>query len=199
VVFVSAIILAAGESVRMGQPKLLMNWHNHTIVEQTIDNYLNSSVNETIVVIGYKAGEIEKAIGDRSVITVLNPHYAKGMSTSIIAGLDFVSVKARGILLALADQPLLDKNPINKLIEAFDSSDKGIVVPVHKGKRGNPVILDVKYRKEILALTGDIGAKEIVDRNPDDVLEIDVGEHTITDIDNPEDYRVQKKRENQAS
>jgi len=134
VVFVSAIILAAGESVRMGQPKLLMEWNNKTILEQTIDNYLSSVVNETIVVIGYKAAEVEKAIGDRSVIVVLNPNYTKGMSTSIVTGLGFVSVKARGILLALADQPLLNKNIINRLIEAFDRSDKGIVVPVHKGK-----------------------------------------------------------------
>jgi molybdenum cofactor cytidylyltransferase len=196
VVFISAIILAAGESVRMGQPKLLMEWNNRTILEQTIDNYLGSAVNETIVVIGYKAHEMEIAIGERSVITVLNPHYTKGMSTSVKTGLEFVSVKARGILLALADQPLLDKKIINRLVEAFNQSDKGIIIPVHRGKRGNPVILDVKYRKDMLALTGDVGAKEIVERNIGDVLEIEVGEYAVADLDTPEDYKILRKRSN---
>jgi len=196
VVFISVIILAAGESIQMGRPKLLMGWNKETILEQTIDNYLNSLVNETVVVLGHQAGQTEKVIGDRPVITVINPHYTRGISTSIVTGLNFVSAQAKGIIIALADQPSVGSGTINKLIGAFNRQEKGIVIPAYQGKRGNPVIFAVKYRKELLALTGDNGAKEVVQRHPEDVAEVVVGEDVLRDIDTPEDYNAQKDRKN---
>jgi molybdenum cofactor cytidylyltransferase len=189
VVFVSAVILAAGESKRMGQPKLLMAWEGKTILEQTIDNCLNSKASETIIVLGYKARELSKVIGDRPVISVLNPAYHDGMSSSLIIGIKSTSPQTHGIMLVLADQPTIDSHTINKLIETFDKRQKNIVIPVYQGKRGHPVIFHVKYREELLNIRGDIGAREVIQHHADDVLEVAVDcKGVLIDIDTPSDF-----------
>jgi molybdenum cofactor cytidylyltransferase len=190
VVFVSAVILAAGESKRMDQPKLLMAWEGKTILEHTIDNYLNSMASETIVVLGYKAKELTEVIGDRPVISVVNPAYREGMSSSLISGIKSTSPQTQGIMLALADQPAVDSQTINKLISTFDKQQKNIVIPVYQGKRGHPVIFHVKYREELLNIRGDIGAREVIQRHADDVLEVAVDcKGVLIDIDTPSDFQ----------
>jgi molybdenum cofactor cytidylyltransferase len=191
--FVSAIILAAGESKRMGQPKLLLKWGESSLFEQTLDNYLGSAVNEVNIVLGHQAAEMEKVIGDRSVNTAINPAYSKGMSTSIIIGINIMSPRTQGIMLALADQPSVSSQTIDRLIQVFELRQKGIVLPAYQGQRGNPVIFDIKYRNELLALTGDIGGREIVHRHYNDVQEVSVDNRgVLIDIDTPEDYKRQK-------
>ncbi len=191
--FISAVILAAGEAKRMGQSKLLLNWRESTIFEQTLDNYLASAVNEVNVVLGHQAAEIEKLIGDRTVTIAINPAYTKGMSTSINIGINVMSPRTQGIMLALADQPSVTSQTIDRLIQAFEQHKKGIVLPTYQGQRGNPVIFDIKYRDELLTLKGDIGGREIVHRHYDDVQEVSVDNRGILiDIDTPEDYKRQK-------
>jgi molybdenum cofactor cytidylyltransferase len=185
----SAILLAAGKSQRMGKLKQLMPFGKSTIIEQALDNLLSSVVAETIVVLGHKAEEIKKTIAARAVKIAVNPDYPQGMSTSIIAGLNLVSGQAQAVMLALGDQPLVDSQTINRLIAEFSRHDKGIAVPAYKGKRGHPVIFAIKYKAELLKLKGDIGAREIIRHHPDDVLEIAVAsESVITDIDTRDDY-----------
>jgi molybdenum cofactor cytidylyltransferase len=184
-----AILLAAGKSQRMGKLKQLMPFGKSTILEQAIDNLLNSAVDETIVVLGHKAEEITETIATKPVKIIVNPNYAEGMSTSIIAGLILVDPRAQAVMLALGDQPLVNSQTINRLIEEFQSHDRGIAVPTYKGKRGHPVILAIKYKAELLELKSDIGAREIIKRHPDDVLEVTVdAEGVIADIDTEDDY-----------
>jgi molybdenum cofactor cytidylyltransferase len=191
--FISAIILAAGESKRMGESKLLLKWRDESIFEQTVDNYLASAVNEVNVILGDHAGELEKLIGDRSVTVAINPAYTKGMSTSIITGINTMSPRTQGIMLALADQPSINSETIGRLIQVFLLKKKGIIVPAYHGKRGNPVIFDIKYRNELLALKGDVGGREIVQRCYNDVQEVPVEDRgVLVDIDTPEDYRRQQ-------
>ena len=186
---VSAIVLAAGESKRMGQPKQLMPFGQSTILEQTIDNLLNSQVGETIVVLGFKAAEVKKVIAARPVKVVINPEYQQGMSTSIITGLDQVDSQATAVMIVLGDQPFVDSQTINVLIDAFLANDKGIAIPVYQGRRGNPVIFDIKYKGELLKLKGDIGGREIIQHHPDDVLEVVVNcEGVCVDIDTMGSY-----------
>ncbi len=125
---ISAILLAAGESKRMGGPKQLMAFGQNTIVEQAIDNLLSSAVNEVIVVVGYRAEEVIKIIVAKPVKLVINPDYEQGMSTSIIAGLNLVDSRARAVMLALGDQPLINGQTISRLIEEFYNHDKGIAL-----------------------------------------------------------------------
>ncbi len=147
-------------------------------------------VAETIVVLGHKASELAERIGHKPVKVVVNPDYRSGMSTSISRGVASVHSSARGIMLALGDQPLIEKWIIARLISAFREHAQGIVVPVYRGKRGHPVIFDVKYRDELSSLSGDVGARGIIAAHPEDVLELEIeSEAILHDIDDEHDYR----------
>lgn len=187
---ISAIILAAGKSERMGKIKQLMILHGRSILERTITNYLGSgAVSEVIVVLGYKADEILKNISYQAIRVVINPDYEYGMSTSIIAGVKRVSDTAEAVMIAMGDQPLITGPTIKKLAEEFQKCDKGIVAPVYHSKRGQPVIFSKKYIDELLSLTGDTGAREVVKQHSSDVLEVPVETGTVLfDIDTDESY-----------
>jgi molybdenum cofactor cytidylyltransferase len=186
---ISAILLAAGESNRMGQPKQLMPFGQSTILEGTIDNLLNSAVSETVVVLGYREEEVQKTIAGKPVKIAINPDYQQGMSASIIAGLKQIDKRARAILIALGDQPFVNSQTINSLIEAFIANKRGIIIPVYQGRRGTPVIFAIRYKGELFNLKGDVGGREIIKRHPNDVLEVMVNcEGVLLDIDTMENY-----------
>ena len=187
--YITCIVLSAGESERMGKPKLLLPLGESTILEQTIDNFLNSKVNDVIVVVGDRAEEMTSLIASRAVKVAVNPLYRQGMSTSIVTGLTLTSDKTQAVMLALADQPFIDTQTINHLIEAFSTQNKGIAIPVYQGRRGHPVIFAIKYKEELLSLKGDIGGRQIIEQHPDDILEVAVNCEGINiDIDTYEDY-----------
>ena len=188
---VSAILLAAGQSRRMGELKQLMPFGQSTIVGQAVDNLLGSAVDEVIVVVGYKAEDVIKAIAAKPVKVAINPDYEHGMSTSIMAGLNLVHSGVQGVMLALGDQPLVDSQTINRLIEEFYNHDKGIAVPTYQGRRGHPIIFATRYKKQLLKLSGDVGGRQIIKEHPDDVLEIAVNsENVIADFDTTGDYQA---------
>jgi molybdenum cofactor cytidylyltransferase len=187
---ISAILLAAGQSKRMGELKQLMPFGQSTIVEQAVDNLLGSAVDEVIVVVGYKAEDVIKAIAAKSIKLVINPDYEQGMSTSIIAGLKLVRGKVQGVMLAMGDQPLVDSQTINRLIEEFYNHDKGIAVPTYQGRRGHPIIFAIQYKEQLLKLRGDVGGRQIIKDHPDDVLEVAVdSESIVADFDTTDDYQ----------
>jgi len=192
---VSAILLAAGKSERMGQQnKLLLPFGGQTVIQRTLDNLTASRAGEVIVVLGSKAQEINQSIGHRRVVSVLNPNYARGMSTSLISGLGMVGSRARFILVALGDQPLITTQVYNRLIDAALDTDKGIVLPTYKGERGNPIIISTRYRDDLLRQTGDVGGRELLRKYPADVLEVPVEcEGVIININTREEYEKRLK------
>jgi len=193
--FLAAMILAAGESKRMGKPKQLMPLGRTTILEQTVDNFLDSKVNEVIVVLGHRAEEAKRLIAARPVKLAINPNYQQGMSTSVIAGLSMVDSRAEAVMIALGDQPFIDSQTLNRLIDEFYSYNKGIATPVYRGRRGHPVVFAMRYKGELLRLKGDIGAREIVDRHPDDVLEVAVNcEGICIDIDTADSSSLERNK-----
>jgi molybdenum cofactor cytidylyltransferase len=171
---ISAILLAAGQSKRMGKPKLLMPFGRSTIIEQAVDNLLGSAADEVIVVLGDRGEAVRRLIAERPVKLAFNPDYVQGMSTSIVAGLNLVDHRTSAVMLALGDQPLIDSQTINRLIAGFLSHDKGIAVPTYRGDRGHPVIFNMTYKEPLLALKGDVGARQIIKENPGDILEVAV-------------------------
>ena len=188
---VSAILLAAGQSKRMGELKQLMPFGQSTIVEQAVDNLLGSAVDEVIVVVGYKAEDVIKAIAAKPIKLAINPDYEQGMSTSIIAGLNLVHGRVQGVMLALGDQPLVNSQTINSLIEEFYNHDKGIAVPTYQGSRGHPIIFAIKYKEKLLKLKGDVGGRQIIKDHPGDVLEVAVNsESIVADFDTTDDYQA---------
>lgn len=192
---VSAILLAAGESRRLGGSKLLLPLRDKTILETAVDHLLDSQAAEVIVVVGHQADETKKILDARRVKVVFNPLYRNGMSTSIAKGLAAVDKKTSGILIALADQPYIEGSVVNQLIEKFLNGRRGIVYPVYKGVQGHPVIFSMKYKGELLNLQGDTGGREIINRHRDDIAEVVIASpYILTDIDTPNDYRLYSRK-----
>ncbi len=187
---ISAILLAAGESKRMGRTKLLLKWGQRTIIEKSVDTLLASKIGELIVVLGHQAREILRKLGVRSLKAVINHQYRMGISTSIRRGLGEVGPKSEAILIALADQPFIETDLIDHLIHIYRQNPHGIVLPSYKGERGHPVILNrFRYQEEMRNLTGDVGCRPILNRYPEDILEVEVkSEGVIADIDSWEEY-----------
>lgn len=177
----------------MGGVKQLLSLGEKRMIEAALDNLQGSRCDEIIVVLGFAVDEVRPLVeGKERVKVVITPQFEEGMSASIQQGLMEISPCATGILIALADQPFIPPEVMNKLIEGFQAGNKGIVLPVYEGKRGHPVIMDrKKYEGELLALQGDVGGKEIVRKYPEDVLEVAVASKgVLMDIDAPEDYQT---------
>jgi len=186
---VSAILLGAGESKRMGVNKLLLPWGRKIIFEQCLDTLLHSKVKEVIVVTNERIKSKVDGLKDKKAKVVNNPYYRQGMSTSIRMGLKVMDPDSRGILIALGDQPFLKARTINALIKAFSHWKGGIIVPSFRGNRGHPVIFHRKYKKELLKLKGDMGGRSILEDHPKDVKAVRVrSEGVLKDIDTWEDY-----------
>ena len=148
---VSGILLAAGLSTRMGEPKQLLPFGESTIVETVVGNMLAAKFDEVIVVLGHHAAEIQKQLGTRLIKTVFNPDYRDGMLTSAQTGIRACK-ESSAFALMLVDQPFITSARINQVIEAYQQTDKGIAVPSYNYKRGHPVIFEQKYASDILAL-----------------------------------------------
>jgi molybdenum cofactor cytidylyltransferase len=187
---ISAILLGAGESKRMGVDKLSLPWRGKTVFEHCFEILLRSNVEELVIVLSIRNRGIRNVFQREKVKIVTNPYFKKGMSTSIQRGLQAIHPNSHGILIALGDQPFLKTRTINVLIRAFDQGRGGIVVPSFQGKRGHPVILHRKYKKELLDLKGDVGAKNIIERHPEDVRVVSIkSEGVVKDVDTWQDYK----------
>lgn len=187
---ISAVLLAAGESRRMGKFKQLLEFGGKTFVECCVDNLLASRAGEVIVVTGHREAEVRGAIGDRHVRFVNNPDYHDGMSSSIKRGVGSISKSARACLIALADQPQIGADVINRVIEAYVKDEPLIVVPTYEGKNGHPIVVDLKLRDEILAIGPAQGLKQVVHAHSSEVIRVEVStDAVLLDFDYPEDYR----------
>jgi molybdenum cofactor cytidylyltransferase len=189
-----AVVLAAGESRRMGRPKLLLPYGQETIIETVVRNVIASSVDRTLVVLGACRREIKEKISEFAVKKVFNREYRTGMFSSVLCGLGSVPRSARAAVLVLADQPGIPSGVIDSLVESFRREKKGLVVPVYRKRRGHPLLLDLKYRREVEALPPDAGLRALLRTHPEDVLEVEVSSPEILrDIDSPGDYRKLKR------
>jgi molybdenum cofactor cytidylyltransferase len=186
---VTAIILAAGRSTRMGGPnKLLAELGGKKLVRIVTEQALASKASGVIVVTGHQAAEVEKALQGLKVKFVRNPDFAAGLATSVKTGIAAVPDKADSAVVCLGDMPLIDAHLIDRLIEAF-SPDRGnlIAVPVSDGRRGNPVLWSRRFFNELMALDGDIGARHLIARHAEAVVEVPVEGHgAFLDIDTPQ-------------
>jgi len=186
---ISAILLGAGESKRMGVDKLSLPWGEKTILERCFETLLQSEVKELVVVLGVRNKGVKNLFQGRKVKIVINPHSKTDMSTSIRKGLQAIHPSSDGILIALGDQPFLKKKTINALIIAFDQGKGGIVVPSFRGRRGHPVIFHKRYKKELLNLKGDVGGRSIIERHPEDARVVHLkSEGVVMDVDTWQDY-----------
>lgn len=192
---ISAILLGAGESKRMGEDKLSLPWGKRTILEHCLQTLSRSRVREVIVVVNERTERIVRHRSGKRVKVVTNPDYRRGMSSSIRWGLKHLSPDCEGILIALGDQPLLKSQTINALVKAFGREKSKIVLPSFKGRRGHPVIFPRTYEKELLRLRGDEGGKTILMKHAENVRIIPVkSEGVLKDIDTWGEYKKEVKK-----
>jgi len=187
---VTAIVLAAGKSERMGQNKLLLPFGSKRVIEHTVDQLVASIVDAIVVVLGSKATEIKEIIGLRPVKTVYNPDYANGMSTSLSIGLQAISGGVSHVLVVLGDQPLVRSNTYDLLITKAQTNNKGLFVPTFQGKRGNPIVIASKFFNEVLRQSGDIGGRELLINKADEVMEVPVDDMgVLININTDDEYQ----------
>jgi len=197
---VTAVILAAGRSTRMGGPnKLLAELAGKPLVRTVTEQALASGASSVIVVTGHQAAEVEKALAGLKVKFVRNPDFAAGLASSVKTGIAAVPANADGAVVCLGDMPLIDSRLIDRLIEAF-APDRGdlIAVPVSDGRRGNPVLWSRRFFTELMTLDGDIGARHLIARHAEAVAEVPVEGHgAFLDIDTPEALNAARQAKRQ--
>src|SRR5262245_41793813 len=195
---ISGILLAAGESSRMqGAFKPLLKWGKRTVIGECVHQMRNSQLAEIFVVLGYREMEIRQTLSGSGVQYAINENYQRGMLSSIKTALAVLSPNEDAALIALVDQPMIAKEIIDSLIDAFNEGEKGIVLPTYRGKRGHPVIVAAKYFEDIMQLDEDQpeGMRQFIAGHRADTLEVPVDTPAvIEDIDLPEDYERLSKR-----
>ena len=194
---VSAILLAAGESRRMGPVnKLTLSIDGQALLRHSAQTLLASRLQDVVVVVGHEAEQATRLLGDLELTLVYNERYEDGQMGSVTRGLETLAGACEGVMICLADQPLLTPGDINTLIEAFVHRERGsILVPTYRGRRGNPIVMSYAHRNEILDGERNLGCKRLIERNPVLVTTHEMNtEHVVFDLDTPEDYAEWQRR-----
>jgi molybdenum cofactor cytidylyltransferase len=220
----TAIVLAAGESRRMGTLKPLLPFGSGSVIEQVVRSLSASPIHDLLVVVGHRGDEIAEHLGRwalgvgrweldgpnaqcptpnaSSLRVIPNPDYARGMLSSVQEGVAAADPATTLFLIALADQPSIPRALVAHLITVFEERRPGLLIPTFSGRRGHPLLIDARYRDEIAALDPDLGLRELLQRHPDDLLHLPVEvEAVVRDMDTPEEYQaeIQRWQEEQAA
>ncbi len=191
--FVCAIVLAAGASTRMKTQKMLLPFNGKTIIETVVDNALKVTDN-VVVVLGSHKEEIAEKITGRNISIAINAHYLQGMLSSVVCGFRALPENAEAALLFLGDQPQVPCQAAKMVINSWDKSGKGIVIPTYQGKRGHPVLIETRFSNEIENLDPEKGLRQLMEIRKNDILEVACQyPEILRDIDTPEDYEKELK------
>jgi len=176
---ISAILLAAGQSKRMnGENKLKKIINNLPLINHSINNILESNIDELIIVIGYQEKIIKKLINkNKKIKIILNKNFKNGMASSIKEGLKHLSEKTEYFFICLADMPNINKKIYNSLINS--RKNYPIIIPTYKGQRGNPVLFDKSMKKIITNVEGDFGAKKIINMYEKKIFTFETNDQSI--------------------
>ncbi|MCL5280349.1 MAG: nucleotidyltransferase family protein [Planctomycetes bacterium] len=186
---INAIVLAAGESKRMGMPKALLQFGGTTFLEQIVSVLQQSEVDGITVVLGAEAARIRASVDLSDVDLVVNEDYREGQLSSLVAGLRSLPSQTEAILLCLVDNPLSSRETVAGIVRAFRETGKPIVIPVSEGRRGHPALFAREMFDELLHAPADEGARYVVQLHQDQVYEVDIPDPAIlARIDTPEDY-----------
>jgi molybdenum cofactor cytidylyltransferase len=192
---VAAVILAAGTSSRMGSQKQLVRLGSKTLLEHTLQNVQASQVSEAVLVLGSAADEIQQQLDLKSnVRVVINEAFNEGMGTSLKCGIAALNPQSSATLVVLADQPLVKPTTLNQLIDEYRTHKPQILIPLYRGFRGNPVLLDRSVFPEITALNGDMGCRAIFGDHLDNIRKLEVDDAGILlDADRQQDLEQLKQ------
>jgi molybdenum cofactor cytidylyltransferase len=186
---VSAIVLAAGESRRMGTQKALLDWHGVPLIEYELEQLSSiDEIAEIIVVTGYEPAAIEAIVASHPrARAARNPAYASGKASSVLVGLRAVTKDADAILLCAVDQPRR-ASTIRSLLAAHSAGDAAITIPVHNGHRGHPLVFDAGLLPELLMIDeASLGVRAVVDRDAARVRACELDAGILLDLNRPDD------------
>jgi len=198
---VAAIVLAAGGSSRMGQPKQLLPFRGQPMVRWAVDAVCSAGLAQVVVVVGAHAQAVVGALAGLPVELVLNPAWPEGMSTSLRAGLNAVRSEIQAVLIVLADQPTLTPDLVGALLARYWTSGAPIVAPFYGGRHGNPVLFDRALFPELAAVEGDRGGRLLLSKYHEQVAQVEVEDAALlVDVDTYRDYeRIKEPDDKDAS
>jgi molybdenum cofactor cytidylyltransferase len=187
---IAGIVLAAGRSSRLGRPKQLLPVHGEPLIRHTLRRVLASSLDQVILVIGHEADEVRAAVAGLPAECIFNPDAAAGQSTSVRAGLAALSPDIESAVFILGDQPGVDPEVIDTLIEAWRESRAPVVAPRYEDRIGNPILFDRRVFPELALLEGDTGARPVVRAYEDsgELRLVPVNGAAPPDVDTEADY-----------
>lgn len=189
---ISAIILAAGQSKRMGQPKMLLPWGNVTVIEHVVTTFLKAGIEDILVVTGGAHEQVERIIERLAARKTYNRQYVTGeMLSSIQAGLEMLPGQTEAALIGLGDQPQVQEGSIRLIYAAYEESKSRLIVPSFNMKRGHPWLVARPLWSEILALSPHETLRDFLNSHSKEIQYVNVPTPTIlADLDTPEDYET---------
>jgi molybdenum cofactor cytidylyltransferase len=190
---ISVVILAAGDSLRMGQPKPLLPWGGTTILGQVVSTFSMAGLTDIIVVTGGAHESVERLVVELSdkypLQAVFNPDYIQGgMLSSIKVGLTALRPKSHAAMIALGDQPQVRLETVSNICNAFLETGSPLIVPSFKNQRGHPWLAGRSLWSEILALPGSVTPRHFLRSHASQVKYIPADNSILQDLDTPEEY-----------
>ena len=188
---ISAILLAAGQSKRMGQPKMLLPWDQSTVIEQVITTFLKAGVEDLIVVTGGAREQVERVISPYPVRKVYNNHHVAGeMLSSIQCALSVMRDDSEATLIGLGDQPQIQESSVRLICEEYRDNLSPLIVPSFQMRRGHPWLVARPLWNEILALRPPESTRDLLNRHANEIRYVSVDTPSVlADLDTPEDYQ----------
>jgi molybdenum cofactor cytidylyltransferase len=187
---ISGIILAAGESQRMGRDKALLTYHGKAFLETIIQNLNAAGIEKIAVVLGHHAEVIQAKVNLAAVQVVVNPEYPRGQTSSLQLGLETVATdQPDAVILCLVDHPAVPAEVIAKLKQHFESTHAPVIIPTHNGERGHPVVISKALFPELLALSPGEPANAVIRKYRPETQFLEVADRGILiDVDEPRNY-----------
>ena len=183
---IAGLVLAAGESKRLGRPKQLVKYEGKTLLNQAIHTLFETGITDVYVVLGAHRTQIASSIAKADAITIYNDQWRDGMGSSLQTGVKAVSAdnQADAILVVLSDQPKVRVAHLNKLINSYDQEH--IICSRYNGINGVPTIFPRLYFTDLMSIAGDEGARKVITKYESEVVSFDCPECAV-DIDTPSD------------
>ena len=185
---VAGVILAAGTASRMGTMKVLLPWHGQPLIRHIAQVALTARLEPVVVVTGNEATTVVQELRGVPVEVVHNEHYRDGLSGSLRVGIAALGSEIAAALVMLGDQPLLTAEVIDQLVERYEQGGACIVAPFADGQRGNPVLFARRFFAELQSITGDQGARAVLQKYRDAIVAVEVDRAVLEDVDTPEAY-----------
>jgi molybdenum cofactor cytidylyltransferase len=190
---ITAIVLAAGASRRMGRPKLLLPWGGTSVLGQVVSVFAGAGIPEILVVTGSDRADVEAVVAGLAAMFPVRPvfnaeHDSGGMLSSIRRGIEAVGSQGRAALIGLGDQPQVREETVRRICDAFLERGMPLVVPSFAGRRGHPWLVARPLWGELLALPGGGSARQFIAAHSDGLEHVPADQTILQDLDTPEDY-----------